>query len=94
MTVLYCRLPYDEEELVEYVAVYRCKWGQRPEYPTASFVDSGYTVEMFDKLIAACTNASLELGVPDSEYPAPIANAWRILQAALEDVNQHNLTKQ
>ena len=39
---------------VQYVGVYLLKWRERPEHPTVAFVESKYTTEMFDELLAAC----------------------------------------
>ena len=49
---------YDIEEAegvpVQYVGVYLLKWREHPEHPTMAFVESKYTTEMFDELLAAC----------------------------------------
>ena len=55
---------YDIEEAegvpVQYVGVYLLKWREHPEHPTMAFVESKYTTEMFDQLLAAC-EAMLEM---------------------------------
>lgn len=42
-----------EKEPVQWVGVHPVKWHNRPEQPTAGFVETDYTTEEFERLAAA-----------------------------------------
>ena len=63
---------YDIEEAegvpVQYVGVYLLKWREHPEHPTMAFVESKYTTEMFDELLAACEGLMDEMAEADKDW--------------------------
>ncbi len=79
----YCYAAEEAEGmLVQFAGVHVVKWQEHPEYPTVVFVESGYTTEIFDELMAACEVAMtfLEDPEPTLEYSDAV---WEQLKAAI-----------
>jgi len=72
-----------DREFVDYVGVHPLSWYDCKE-PTAAFVESKYTTEMFDELLAACMAAKESLLSICERHPAQCCTlVIEILQEAI-----------